>query len=161
MDPTIAAKLPAVAPCPTVTLVGTVTFPLLLDSATASPPLGATPLKVTVHADVPGAFTLDGLQETLLGVTEVDWMTVMVPPAPDVGYEINPVESDANTPLTVTGTLVLTLPGEIVKVAVATEPLGITLVVRSNMTQVVDPATLEHDVVFGPPATVTLVTFAG
>ena len=72
-----------------------------------------------------------------------------------------PPESAATTPLNVIGTLVLRLPGEIVKVAVATVPLGITFVVRSNIRHVVDPAVLEHDAVFGPPTTVTPVTSAG
>ena len=58
-----------VAPAAAVTLGGTVAFALLLDSATVSPPPGAAPLNVTVHADVPGAFTLPGLQLTPDGTT--------------------------------------------------------------------------------------------
>jgi hypothetical protein len=160
IDPTVAVKFPAVAPDATVTLAGTAAFAVLLDSATTSPALGAAPLKVTVQVDVPGAFTLDGLQVTPLGVTGVDWMTVMVPLVPDEGITF-PSASDAATPLTATGTLVLTLPAEIVNVAVAAEPLGMALVVMSNMRQVVDQATLEHDTLFGPPTTATLVTSAG
>ena len=60
-----------------VTLTGTVAFALLLDSATASPPPGAAPLSVTVHAEVPGAFTLAGLQVTPLGVTAATRLTVV------------------------------------------------------------------------------------
>jgi hypothetical protein len=159
IEPTIAMNPAVVAPDPTVTLAGTVTFPLLLDSATANPPLGAAPLKITVHAEVPGAFTLDGLQDTLLSGARVGWMTVIVPPVPDEVILLPPA-SDATTPVSVIGTLVLRLPAEIAKVAVATEPLGMTLVVRSNMRQVVDPATLEHDTLFGPPTTATLVISA-
>ena len=71
IDPTVAVNPTVVAPAVAVTLAGTVAFALLLDSVSARPPLGAAPLNVTVHADVPGAFTLDGLQVTLLGVTSV------------------------------------------------------------------------------------------
>ena len=74
---TVAVKFPVVAPANTVTLPGTAAFALLLDSATASPPPGAAPLKVTVHAEVPGAFTLAGLQDTPLGVTAVTKLTVV------------------------------------------------------------------------------------
>ena len=71
IDATVAVKFAVVAPANTVTLPGTVAFALLLDSATASPPPGAAPLKVRVHAEFPGAFTLAGVQDTLLGVTRV------------------------------------------------------------------------------------------
>ena len=77
IDPTVAVNPAVVAPPVTVTLPGTVAFPLLLESATASPPPGAAPLSVSVQAAVPGAFTLDGLQDTLLGVTEAVKLTVV------------------------------------------------------------------------------------
>ena len=57
------------APAATVTLTGTVTLVLLLDSATLAPPAGAAALSVTVQLEVPGETTLDGLQLTLLTVT--------------------------------------------------------------------------------------------
>ena len=60
-----------------VTLAGSVAFTLLLDNATDRPPLGAAPLNVTVHAEVPGAFTLVGLQVTPLGVTVATRLTVV------------------------------------------------------------------------------------
>ena len=69
MEATVAVKPTVVAPDAAVTLAGTVASALLLDSATASPPPGAAPLNVTVHAELPGAFTLDGLQVTPLGTT--------------------------------------------------------------------------------------------
>jgi len=59
-------KLAVAAPAPTVTLAGTVAFALLLDSVTSSPPAGAAVVNVTVQAEVPGAFTLPGVQLTLL-----------------------------------------------------------------------------------------------
>ena len=75
-DPTVAVNPAVVAPAVTVTLAGTVAFELLLDNATLSPPPGAAPLSVTVHAEVPGAFTLAGLQVRLLGVTAATRLTV-------------------------------------------------------------------------------------
>ena len=41
---------------------------MLLESATANPPAGATPLSVTVQAEDPGAFTVPGAQLKLLRV---------------------------------------------------------------------------------------------
>jgi hypothetical protein len=79
-------------------------------------------------------------------------------PLEDIGF---PNASDARTPVTVMGTFPGALPGEIVKVAEPTDPLGMTLVLRSYITQVVDPPPLEHEVVLGPPANVTPVIFAG
>jgi hypothetical protein len=82
---------------------------------------------------------------------------------PDEGIGLPPA-SDATTPLTETGTLVLKLPAKIVKVAVAIGPLGMTLTLKSAMRQVMDPAGVpkgEHDADLGPPTTVTPVTSAG
>jgi hypothetical protein len=41
---------------------------LLSDSVTANPPLGAASLRVTVQVEVPGAFTLAGVQDKPLSV---------------------------------------------------------------------------------------------
>ena len=61
---------PAVAtPAGTDTLAGTVALALLLESATAKPPAGATPLSVTVQAEDPGAFTVPGEQLKVFIVT--------------------------------------------------------------------------------------------
>ena len=68
-DATVAVKLALLLPAATVTLAGTVALLLPLASETVRPPAGAAPVKVTVHAALPGAFTLDGLQETLPGTT--------------------------------------------------------------------------------------------
>jgi len=65
----VAVKAPVDAPAATVTLAGTVTLALLLDSATLAPPAAAAELSVTVHAEVPGATTLAGLQLRLLTVS--------------------------------------------------------------------------------------------
>jgi len=50
---TVVEKLALVAPAPTVTADGTLTAALLLDNATASPPLGAAELMVTVQVSDP------------------------------------------------------------------------------------------------------------
>jgi hypothetical protein len=67
--PAVAVNVNVVAPEAAVTLAGTVALALLLDSAMARPPLGAAPLSVPVQAEVPGAFTLDGVQESPVGAT--------------------------------------------------------------------------------------------
>lgn len=66
---TVAVNPAVATPAETVTLLGTVAFALPLDSDTVSPPVGAAPLSVTVHDDVPGAFTVAGVQTKLLTVT--------------------------------------------------------------------------------------------
>ena len=55
------------APAGAVTLPETVAFALLLESVTTTPAAGAAPLSVTVHDDVPDAFT--GVQPRLFMVT--------------------------------------------------------------------------------------------
>jgi hypothetical protein len=111
-DATVAVNPAVVAPAATVTLPGNVAFPLLLDSATASPPPGATPLSVTVHAEVPGAFTLEGLQDRLLGVTKPVKLTVVV------------AVCALNVAVTVAVWLLLTVPAVAVKVPLL-EPVPI------------------------------------
>jgi hypothetical protein len=58
----VAVKVSLVWFCATVTLPGTVTFPLLLPSDTTAPPDAAGEVNVTMHVDVPGAFTVAGEQ---------------------------------------------------------------------------------------------------
>jgi hypothetical protein len=70
-------KFPELEPAATVTLPGTVALVLLLDSVTTRPPLGAALLKVTVQADDPGAFTLEGEHERPLGTTGAIKLTVV------------------------------------------------------------------------------------
>ena len=127
--PTVTAKLPDVDPEATVTLAGTVALALLLERATASPPLGAAALSVAVQTEEPGAFTLDGLHVKVLGVTGVGGTTVMIPFVPDEGMEFPPA-SDVTIPLRVIGTLALVLEPEIARVAVATAPAAIGLASR-------------------------------
>ena len=54
----------------------TLAFPLLSD--TVEPPEGAGEVSVTVHADVPGAFTVAGEQLKLLTRTVMDGVSVSV-----------------------------------------------------------------------------------
>ena len=113
---------------------------LLLDSVTFNPPLGAAPLSVTVQEEEPSAFKLPGVQKSPLSVRGAEFAglrTVIVPPVPDAGTE-SPRASEATVPLFVTGTLVLVLPAEIVKVAVATDPFAITVVFSPKTMHVVE-----------------------
>ncbi|MEI9813416.1 MAG: hypothetical protein WDO18_12580 [Acidobacteriota bacterium] len=65
---TVAVKFALVLPAGTVTLLGTVMLPLLLDKATGRFEDGA-PLMLTVQDDVAGAFTVPGVHDNAVGVT--------------------------------------------------------------------------------------------
>jgi hypothetical protein len=62
---TVAVKVALLSPEPILTLLGTVTLALLLDSATLVA-LEAAAVKAAVQVEVPGAFTLAGEQIRLL-----------------------------------------------------------------------------------------------
>ena len=69
VDPaTVAAKAALVEPDATVTLTGTETLELLLESVTANPVPEAGPVNDTVQVDAPGELTLDGEH-----VIELNW----------------------------------------------------------------------------------------
>jgi hypothetical protein len=76
----LAVKPPPLWLAPILMLAGTVTLALLLESPTVTPPAGAGADKVTVQAELPGAFTVPGAQLKLLGttitvrLTLVDWL---------------------------------------------------------------------------------------
>jgi len=55
-------------PAGAVTLPGSVTLALSSDRVTANPPAGAASFSVTVQVEVPGAFTLTGVQDRPLRV---------------------------------------------------------------------------------------------
>ena len=57
---TVAGKSTLVEPDATLTLAGTETLELLLESVTANPVPGAGPVNDTVQADDPGELTLEG-----------------------------------------------------------------------------------------------------
>ena len=75
---TVAVKLAVFAPAVTVTLAGTVAAPLLLESVTGRPPAGAAAVRVAVQLEVPGAFTVPGVQLIPLNVTAAFRFTVAV-----------------------------------------------------------------------------------
>jgi hypothetical protein len=89
-------KLAEVCPAPIVTLDGTLKLPLLLDSATPKPPLGAAPLKETVHWVLPGAGIVARLQLSPVSETEGAGREI-VPEPPLAGIEL-PAEVEATTP---------------------------------------------------------------
>ena len=59
----MAVNCALLEPEATVTLPGSVTLALSSDRVTANPPLGAASFSVTVQVEVPGAFTLAGVQD--------------------------------------------------------------------------------------------------
>ncbi len=95
-EETVAVKFALLCPAGTVTLEGTLTLVLLLDSPTATL-AAAVPVSITVQDEPPGAFTLEGEQERELNVADTGWFTVMVPPMPDAEMEL-PAEVAATTP---------------------------------------------------------------
>src|SRR5258708_762791 len=60
----LTANVAPVAPAATVTLEGTLAAPLLLESATCAPPVGAGPLNVTVPVEEFPPATLVGFSES-------------------------------------------------------------------------------------------------
>src|SRR6266567_145230 len=60
----LTTKVALVAPAPTVTLAGTLAAPLLLESVTCAPPVGAGPLNVTVPVEEFPPATLVGFSES-------------------------------------------------------------------------------------------------
>ncbi len=78
MVPAVAVKVFVVVPAETDTDAGTVNNPLLLDSVTVAPPVGAACDNVTVHVDVPPVPKLVGLHESELTATAEG--TVRLPP---------------------------------------------------------------------------------
>jgi hypothetical protein len=72
--PTVNVAL--LAPAGTVTLEGTVATPLLLESSTCAPPVGAAPLSVTVPVEGEPPVTLVGLSATEESVAELGGVIV-------------------------------------------------------------------------------------
>jgi hypothetical protein len=95
VEPAKAVNVALVCPAATVTLVGTITVALLLDSETAVPPEGAVPLIVTVQLDVPGPVTVPGVQFRELTSSGVG--SVIVPPDAVVGIDC-PAASEVDAP---------------------------------------------------------------
>lgn len=74
-------KVAEVLPAVILSVLGTVKVELLLPRLTAKPPLGAAPVRVTVHSVEPGVTKLLGAHDNPLKPTV--WLTVICPPAPD------------------------------------------------------------------------------
>ena len=141
-------------------------MPLPLDSATVKPPVGANPLRVTLQEEDPGALTLAGMQDkpfnAMGGRTG---LIVIVPPDPAVGT-LFPPGFAAIVPLTPTGILPVAVLA-VEKLAVATSPLPIAVVLSPKRIHIVYPLPLEQETLFpaedaaDPNENVTLVTLDG
>jgi hypothetical protein len=138
--PAVAVNVAEVCPAATSTLEGTVTFALLLDSATVVPPLGAAPVIVTVQLVVPGPVTVPGVQLSELTARAVG--SVMVPPDPFVGIEF-PVPSEVERPESERANEFVA-DGAICKLTEAKLPLATTVLFRPKTRQVIEPDPLEH-----------------
>jgi hypothetical protein len=64
---TVAVNVALLCPAPTLTVAGTVTFPLPLVTPTVAPDPAAAAVSVMVHVALPGAFTVPGAQLNELG----------------------------------------------------------------------------------------------
>jgi hypothetical protein len=125
--PTVAVNPTLVAPAATVTLAGTPKLALLSDSATTNPPIGAGPLRVTVQALAPGAFTLAGAHVRPLSVTGGGGcVIVIVPPLSVVGIEL-PETVEAIVLVIDTATLGLVVPAAMVRFAMPICPFAIAV----------------------------------
>jgi hypothetical protein len=95
VPPAAAEKPPLDWPAGIKTELGTtVTTLLLLNTVTVTPPLGATPVRLTVHGvDVPDRMD-DCTHETPATVTELpppdDWLIAMLLPVPVTAIELPP-----------------------------------------------------------------------
>lgn len=138
-----AVKLALVWPAATVALVGTVTIALLLDSATAVPPLGAVPLMVTVQLAVPGAVTVPGVQLNEVTVIGDEVGSVIVPAEVVVEIECPPA-SEVDAPESESGMEPVAVDA-ICMLTSARSPLETMVVFRPNTIQVSDADVLEHE----------------
>jgi hypothetical protein len=134
---TFTVKVVDVAPAGTVTDAGTVALALLLERLTGNPAPPAAAVRVIVHVEVPGAFTLAGAHESELNAA-VGWMIVIVPPVAEVGIEFAAAFA-AMTPVRVTALLVLRVAAETVNVMAATVPFGSVVVFMPEIMHLVDP----------------------
>ena len=120
----MAVKVAVVLAAPTVTEVGTLSPPRLLDSATVAPPVCET---VTVQVDVAAEPRLEGAQLSPLKVGKGSVAAVKIPPDP-VTDNADPSAVAPN--VFVTLIVVLATPVAIVTLTTATTPFCITVVFR-------------------------------
>jgi len=123
-EATLAVKPAVTAAEGTFTLPGTETLELLLARVTAIPPAGDGALRLTVQAELPGAFTAVGVQVSPLTVGCVPVEIEIVPAVPDDGIAA-PAGEDATAESCICEDA--TAFGETLNVATATVPLGITV----------------------------------
>jgi hypothetical protein len=163
---TVAAKATLKAPVGTLTVVGTVTFELLLARDTPNPPARAGTLNPTLQTAVPGAVTLAGAQKRLLRAGRMIDVIEMLPPTPDAGIELDDAPTAA-TAVTASGVGAATAPGAILNVAVARMPSLITLLFAPYTMHIVLPLLFAHAtilpaaVALAPAVTLTLAMSEG
>lgn len=110
-------------PAGTLTLEGTETLVLLLARPTLNPPLGAAPVRLTVHDTEPGELTV--LDEHEIPLSEVELCaTEMVPEAPAPAVS-EPIVLETTIPPIEIGTCASGALVEIVNVTAARVPLAI------------------------------------
>jgi len=124
MVPAVAVNVAVVAAAATVTDGGTVSNRLLLERATAVPPVGAAPLNVTVQLAVPEPARLVGRH-----AREVRTVGGGPPPitTPPVGESVIALPNAEDARLLLIPIVVLVTPEAIVRFRTATVPLDIML----------------------------------
>jgi hypothetical protein len=133
--PAVAVKVAVDVPAATVTEAGTVIDVMLVDSATATPPLGAAWFNVTVQTEDAPALSETGLQAMPLTVT---WEgTEMLPPLEFMAIAAPPV--DAATGLFTLIRIVPDAVAESVALTIASVPFWIVVVLSPLTRQVTVP----------------------
>jgi hypothetical protein len=159
----VAVNVAVVADAATVTDAGTVSAALFDDRATADPPDGAAPLRVTVQVEVAPDVNVPGLHCT--PETPIDWATVIAAPVPvnDSAFPVGSVALKLPIPI---GTDPLGAADR-VTVSVATTPFGIVAAFMPDPRQMIEPVPLMQvrdfpaPVSAGPAATLAETIFAG
>lgn len=163
--PAVAVNVADVDPAGTVTEAATGSVLLLLDRATAVPPLGAACASATVQVEVAPEVKLVGehCSEDKLGC---QFATVMLPEAADM-VAAAPLAKAAQGPLTTMGTVGPLVSGARVTVTVATMQLPIVTSFNPTVKHMTEPLTeLQLSVLpalasAGPAATTTELTSLG
>ena len=122
--PAVSVKVPVVAAAATVTEAGVVSSALLSDSVTVVPPVGAAPLSVTVHVELPALLRVPGVHDKAVSVGARLPGPVTVPALADAGIEL-PLPDAAMT--VGTEIKVEAVPAATVTFTVATTPLAIVV----------------------------------
>lgn len=121
-----------VADAATVADAGTVSRPLLLESATAAPPVGAAPLNVTVQVAAPELDRLVGTHAREVGTIGGAPPPVTTPPVTAKVMAL----PEAEAPMPLTPITVLETPEAIVRLITATVPFEMRLAFIPAATQV-------------------------